>query len=191
MADETLTLGVAEAARIELKSYSVTIPMGSLSIGVDNIHHDVFLSPKFVQAARDYLFDLIRQSTNATYFSGIELRTVKSLDNAAFRKLLTDLLQSALTQAKYSAVASLVPPSLNAGANLADSFLFSPVFSFPNDFAGNPCASRPSASSSRPFAMRACSVTRRYSAEPRTSSIGAASASTASAAAARLRASSA
>jgi len=42
--------------------------MGSLSIGVDNIHHDVFLSPKFVQAARDYLFDLIRQSTSATYF---------------------------------------------------------------------------------------------------------------------------
>ena len=101
MADETLTLGVAEAARIELKSYNVTIPMGSLSIGVDNIHHDVFLSPKFVQAARDYLFDLIRQSTSATYFSGIELRNTKSLDNTAFRKLLTDLLQSALTQAKY------------------------------------------------------------------------------------------
>jgi class 3 adenylate cyclase len=72
-----------------------------LAIGVDNIHHDVFLSPKFVQASRDYLFDLIRQSTKATYFSGIELRTVKAPDNAAFRKLLTDLLQSSLTQAKY------------------------------------------------------------------------------------------
>ena len=94
MADVILTLGVAEAARIELKSYNVTIPMGSLSIGVDNIHHDVFLSPKFIQAARDYLFDLIRQTTSATYFSGIELRTVKSLDNTAFRKLLTDLLQA-------------------------------------------------------------------------------------------------
>src|ERR1700726_1361254 len=90
-----------EAARIELKRYNTTIPMGSLAIGVDNIHHDVFLSPKFVQAARDYLFDLIRQSTKATYFPGIELRPVKALDNAAFRKLLTDLLQSALTQAKY------------------------------------------------------------------------------------------
>ncbi|HET7205216.1 MAG TPA: hypothetical protein VFI95_01425 [Terriglobales bacterium] len=101
MADEILTLGVAEAARIELKSYSVTIPMGSLSIGVDNIHHDVFLSPKFVQAARDYLFDLIRQNTSATHLSGIELRTVKSLDNSAFRKLISELLQSALTQAKY------------------------------------------------------------------------------------------
>jgi class 3 adenylate cyclase len=101
MAYEILTPSLTEAARIELKSYSVTIPMGSLAIGVDNIHHDVFLSPRFVQASRDYLFDLIRQSTKATYFPGIELRAVKSLDNAGFRKLLTDLFQSSLTQAKY------------------------------------------------------------------------------------------
>ncbi len=101
MAHEILTLNPTEEARIELKSYNTTIPMGSLAIGVDNIHHDVFLSPKFVQASRDYLFDLIRQSTKATYFAGIELRTVKAPDNAAFRKLMTDLLQSALTQAKF------------------------------------------------------------------------------------------
>lgn len=101
MAEEILSLVATEAARTELKSYNVTIPMGSLAIGVDNIHHDVFLSPKFVQAAKDYLFDLIRQSTSATYFSGIELRSIKALDNATFRKLLTELLQSALTQAKY------------------------------------------------------------------------------------------
>jgi hypothetical protein len=97
----TLLPSATEAARIELKSYNATIPMGSLAIGVDNIHHDVFLSPKFVQASRDYLFDLIRQSTKATYFAGIELRAVKGPDSAAFRKLLTDFLQSSLTQAKY------------------------------------------------------------------------------------------
>jgi class 3 adenylate cyclase len=91
----------SETGRIELKSYNVTIPMGSLAIGVDNIHHDVFLSPKFVQIARDYLFELIRQSTSATYFPGIELRKTKGPDNASFRKFLTELLQSALTQAKY------------------------------------------------------------------------------------------
>jgi hypothetical protein len=101
MANELATPSATEAARIELKSYNVTIPMGSLSIGVDNIHHDVFLSPKFVQAARDYLFDLIRQNTSATYFSGIELRKTKGPDHASFRKLLSELLQSALTQAKY------------------------------------------------------------------------------------------
>ena len=101
MAPEILTLNPTEEARIELKSYNTTIPMGSLAIGVDNIHHDVFLSPKFVQASREYLFDLIRQGTQATYFAGIELRTVKGTDTTAFRKLLTDFLQSSLTQAKY------------------------------------------------------------------------------------------
>ncbi len=43
-----------------------------------------------------------------------------------------------LAEARYSAVATLVPPGLNAGPQLADSFLFSPVFSFPNDFSGQP-----------------------------------------------------
>ena len=101
MAIDIETPSTAATSRFELKSYNVTIPMGSLAIGVDNIHHDVFLSPKFVQATRDYLFELIRQSTSATYFPGIEFRTAKGPDNAAFRKLLTELLQSALTQAKY------------------------------------------------------------------------------------------
>ena len=73
MAPELLTLNPTEDARVELKSYNETIPMGSLAIGVDNIHHDVFLSPKFVQSAKDYLFDLIKQGTKAKYFPGIEL----------------------------------------------------------------------------------------------------------------------
>src|SRR6195256_481286 len=101
MPNELLTTSATEEARVELKSYNVTIPMGSLAIGVDNIHHDVFLSPKFVQAAREYLFDVIRQFTSSTYLPGIELRPTRGPDSAAFRKLLSELLQSALTQAKY------------------------------------------------------------------------------------------
>ena len=64
MSNGFLQLGVTDAGRITLKSYNVTLPMSSLAIGVDNIHHDVFLSPKFVQVARDYLFDLIRQNAS-------------------------------------------------------------------------------------------------------------------------------
>jgi hypothetical protein len=101
MTNELASPSANEAARIELKSYNVTIPMGSLAIGVDNIHHDVFLSPRFVQAARDYLFDLIRQSTSATFFPGIDFRNMRTPDHSGFRKLLSELLQSALTQAKY------------------------------------------------------------------------------------------
>ena len=101
MTNELASPSASEAARIDLKSYNVAIPMGSLSIGVDNIHHDVFLSPKFVQAARDYLFDLFRQSTSAAFFPGMELRNTRAPDHSGFRKLLSELLQSALTQAKY------------------------------------------------------------------------------------------
>jgi hypothetical protein len=100
MANEPVNPG-QEGARDGLKSYNVTLPMGSLSIGVDNIHHDVFLSPKFVQVARDYLFDLIRQNTSGTYLSGIEFRSAKPVDSTTFRKLLTELLQSSLAKAKH------------------------------------------------------------------------------------------
>ena len=84
-----------------LGSYSLTLPMTSLAIGVDNIHHDVFLSPRFLQLTRDYLFDLIRQNASRNYLPGIELRTAKALDGTAFRKLLADVLHSSLTNAKY------------------------------------------------------------------------------------------
>jgi len=93
--------GPAEVAKITLKSYNTALPMSSLTIGVDNIHHDVFLSPKFVQAARDYLFDLIRQNAANTFLSGVEFRSNKPVDSTAFRKLLTELLQSSLTTAKH------------------------------------------------------------------------------------------
>jgi hypothetical protein len=43
-----------------------------------------------------------------------------------------------LNEAKYQAVASLVPPGQNGGPELADTFLFSPVFNFPSQFAGEP-----------------------------------------------------
>ena len=101
MVNSILMPSATEAARIELKRYNTTVPMGSVSIGVDNIHHDVFLSPRFVQAARDYLFDLIRQHTKGFSVAGTELRAVRSPDHTNFRKLLTDFMQSAVTQAKF------------------------------------------------------------------------------------------
>lgn len=49
-----------------------------------------------------------------------------------------DFTWMSLTEARYSAVATLVPPGLNPGPLLENTFLFSPVFNFPNDFAGQP-----------------------------------------------------
>jgi hypothetical protein len=92
--------GATESRRSALKSYHVILPMSSLVIGVDNIHHDAFLSPKFAQVAREYLFDLVRQNASNTHLSGMEFRSNKPVDSLAFRKVLTELLQSSLTVAK-------------------------------------------------------------------------------------------
>jgi hypothetical protein len=43
-----------------------------------------------------------------------------------------------LVNARYSATASLAPPGLQGGQGLPDTFLFSRVFNFPIDYAGNP-----------------------------------------------------
>ena len=101
MSNTLSILNSSEPSGIGLKSYNVTLPMGTLAIGVDNIHHDVFLSPKFVQAARDYLLDLIRQHTFSAQSTGMEPRQSRGPDSVAFRKLVSELLQSSLTQAKY------------------------------------------------------------------------------------------
>jgi hypothetical protein len=101
MSNGILQIGVTEPNRGTLKAHNVTLPMSSLAIGVDNIRHDVFLSPKFVQVARDYLFDLIRQNASNSYLSGVEFRSSKPADSSTFRKVLADLLRNSLTTAKH------------------------------------------------------------------------------------------
>src|SRR6202158_5526459 len=101
MSNEPSHTSVTNMSPTTLKSYNVTLPMSSLAIGVDNIHHDVFLSPKFVQVTRDYLFELIRQNASNTYLTGVEFRSNKTADSSAFRKLLADLLRNSLTTAKH------------------------------------------------------------------------------------------
>jgi hypothetical protein len=101
MSTGILNLGASDPNRNALKAYNVTLPLSSLAIGVDNVRHDVFLSPKFVQIARDYLFDLIRQNASNSHLAGIEFRSSKPADSSTFRKLLADLLRNSLTTAKY------------------------------------------------------------------------------------------
>jgi len=101
MSGEFAHPNVTDTNRNALKSYNVTLPMSSLAIGVDNIRHDVFLSPKFVQVARDYLFELIRQNASNSFLSGVEFRSSKPADSSTFRKVLADLLRNSLTTAKH------------------------------------------------------------------------------------------
>lgn len=86
---------------MKLESYTATIRIDSLTLGVDNIHYDVFLSPRFLEFARKYLLDLVRQVVNVSLFYGKEHRPTGSPEHAAFRRLLTEILQESLTRAKF------------------------------------------------------------------------------------------
>ncbi len=86
--------------RLKLKPYAVEIRLDSLAVGTDNIHYDVFLSPRFTEFCRKYLLDLVRQTANLAIFFGQDSQK-KSPETGKFRKMIAELLQGSLTRAKY------------------------------------------------------------------------------------------
>ncbi|MGO9641764.1 MAG: hypothetical protein ACLP1Y_10725 [Candidatus Acidiferrales bacterium] len=101
MTDYSLATAGLNPARVNLERYTAELSLGSLAVGVDNIHHDVFLSPKFVETTSSYLLELIRQTANLTFYSQTERRSPRPPEIGAWKKQLTELLQSGLTRAKY------------------------------------------------------------------------------------------
>ncbi len=101
MADYTTTVSLPRSVPIELTRYSPELPMAMLVVGVDNIHHDVYLSPAFYNATRVFLFDLIRQTVNLSHFPGFERKPMRAPEAASFRRMLGELLQASLTRAKF------------------------------------------------------------------------------------------
>jgi len=102
MADYSTLAAPPRSVRADLSRYAPEIPLSSIVVGVDNIHHDVFLSPKFVEVTRTFLFDLIRQTIKLTHFPGFERKPMRAPESAAFRKMLSEILQTSLTNAKYA-----------------------------------------------------------------------------------------
>src|SRR5262249_8863400 len=47
------------ARQLSLTSYEPVIVLEELATGIDNVRHDVFLSPKFCESARQHIFKLI------------------------------------------------------------------------------------------------------------------------------------
>ncbi len=88
-------------ARMKLEPYSAEIRLPNLTLGIDNIHYDVFLSPRFVDFTRKYLLELIRQTVNVSLVYGKDKKRTGTPEHGAFRKLLTEILQESLMRAKY------------------------------------------------------------------------------------------
>jgi len=85
MAEPHIASASTPSAAGNLKPYAAELPLGSLAVGVDNIHHDVYLSPRFTEQTRTYLLELIRQTANITYTVEKKQRTPKGPETAAWR----------------------------------------------------------------------------------------------------------
>ncbi len=86
---------------VELLPCAADIALTTLSPGVDNLRYDVALSPRFLEAARRYLADLIRHTGQLGRFYGTDTKAVRSPETGQFKKLLSDFLQAGLNQAHY------------------------------------------------------------------------------------------
>jgi class 3 adenylate cyclase len=96
----------ATPARMNLKTYVAELSLGTLAVGVDNIHHDVFLSPKFVEVTGAYLLEFIRQSANLSFRSQTDRaptdrKASRPPEASTWKRHLSDLLHGGLQQAKY------------------------------------------------------------------------------------------
>ncbi len=100
MPDTKIAPALAHPARMKLEPYSADIHLNHLTLGIDNLHYDVFLSPRFVEFTRKYVLDLIRQTINVTLIYGKNLKKTTPPEHAAFRKLLTEVLEASTTKAK-------------------------------------------------------------------------------------------
>jgi hypothetical protein len=109
MPDIRIAPQTAHPARMKLEPYSAEIRLTNLTVGIDNIHYDVFLSPKFVEFTRNYLLACLRQVVNISLIYGKEherrhdrdRRQSGAPEHSAFRKLLTEILQESVTRAKF------------------------------------------------------------------------------------------
>jgi len=109
-------LSTGTPARVNLRPYSAELPLGTLAVGVDNIHHDVFLSPTFAETTEAYLLEFIRQAANLPFLSQTdrmqadrrpsarreaERKAARAPEAASWKRQLSDLLQAGLQKAKY------------------------------------------------------------------------------------------
>jgi class 3 adenylate cyclase len=103
MSDQRSPLVAGKTAQANLKTYAAELPLASFAVGVDNIHHDVYLSPKWTEQTRVYLLELIRKTANLTYSIEQGPRTPKAKrpETASWKRQLLELLQTSLTTAKY------------------------------------------------------------------------------------------
>ncbi|PYP91288.1 MAG: hypothetical protein DMG65_08415 [Candidatus Angelobacter sp. Gp1-AA117] len=107
------------ARQLSLTSYVPSIVLENLVAGIDNLRHDVFISPRFTEATRQHIFRLIAKHGNVEDLTADDLlasraagrpneripgaspnHSSKSTEPAEFKRQLTELHVTALNRAK-------------------------------------------------------------------------------------------
>ena len=105
------------ARQLSLTSYEPLLVLENLVTGIDNVRHDVFLSPKFCDSARQLIFRLIARHGSVEDLAPVEApaqqpnnlpprlrdlrnRGLKAIEPGEFKRLLADLHVVALNRAK-------------------------------------------------------------------------------------------
>ncbi len=116
MLERTSMLSSGTPSRVNLRPYSAELPLGTLAVGVDNIHHDVFLSPTFVEMTEAYLLEFIRGTANLPFLSQSDRlqgdrrqparrenvrKGARAPEASSWKRQLSDLLHAGLQHAKY------------------------------------------------------------------------------------------
>jgi predicted NAD-dependent protein-ADP-ribosyltransferase YbiA (DUF1768 family) len=107
---------VESARQLSLSSYVPSIVLENLVPGIDNIRHDVFLSPRFTDVARSHIFKLIVKHGNVEDMAADEMIVsarppvrsdarpsgsgAKNFEAAEFKRLITELHIASLNRAK-------------------------------------------------------------------------------------------
>src|ERR1700675_3579795 len=113
------------ARELSLTTYTPSISLDNLLTGVDNVRHDVFLSPRFTEVARLQLFKLLAKYgaveelvaedpyASRTPGGGMQpgtsgkIKALKTADPADFKRMLADLQVMALNRGKAEGSLSL------------------------------------------------------------------------------------
>jgi hypothetical protein len=106
------------ASQLALASDEPLLVLEGLSTGIDNLRHDVYLSPKFSETARQYICKLVARHGNVEELIAEERSALRvpprqqghsnrQSDSAEFKRLLTELHVASLNRAKAESNVSI------------------------------------------------------------------------------------
>jgi hypothetical protein len=96
----TLFSNYSELKGLPLKAYSVKFSLDRLTPGVDNVRHDVLLSPDFCRSVSKLVYQLFLKHTKAKKILNIDSTSSLVAERDEFKHLCRDVFHAAINQAK-------------------------------------------------------------------------------------------